>query len=33
VKEEEEEVLVSFCRSPEMSQHLAVLLVSFLKVG
>lgn len=30
---EEEEVLVSFCRSPEMSQHLAVLLVSFLKVG
>ena len=28
-----EEVLVSFCRSPEMSQHLAVLLVSFLKVG
>lgn len=23
----------SLCRSPEMSQHLAVLLVSFLKVG
>ena len=33
IRVKEEEVLVSFCRSPEMSQHLAVLLVSVLKVG